>query len=181
MRHQSSRLTHLYTRREVQNTKGRKDNTCAHTVINVHIHYVYRSQPTNDGNTGDIQNHNPYFFSLEGWWKSKTGKKMRKKKRIATMMSSIISFFSASHFKDGIWRIYSSESLKHSWDVLKSMLQARQKELESLSSGLQRSLSSSCQMSKWKLMKWGLVGPLASSSGHIFIVFRLFRLQQFVS
>lgn len=45
-------------------------------------------------------------------------------------MSGIVSFFSAAPFKDRIWRIYSSEFLRHSRDVLKLMLQARQTELE---------------------------------------------------
>lgn len=81
------------------------------------------------------KSHNISLFPFKGE-KSKTGgkkkreKKHRKEEGIATKMSSIISFFYASYFKEGIWRIYCSESLKHSWDVLKSMLQARQTELK---------------------------------------------------
>lgn len=65
-----------------------------------------------------------------------------RKKGIATNIARIISFSFASHFKDGIWRIYSSESLKHSWDALKSMLQARQAELEPRNHQNSSSLSS---------------------------------------
>lgn len=88
-------------------------------------------------------------------------------------MSSIISFFLASHFKDGIWRIYSSESLKHSWDALTSMLQARQTELESHYHRGSKSVSSSCHMPKWELMKWWQLCPHVSSPRYYYCTFYL--------
>lgn len=100
--------------------------------INVHIQFAYRTHPTLIMEKRVIFKntiHIPSPFKDDE--NQRFGKNIEKGKGIATKMSSIMSFFSSSHFKDRIWRIYSSESLKHSWDVLKSMLQARQTELES--------------------------------------------------
>lgn len=131
MRNQSCRVTHthIYTARGTEHKEQRKQQNTEHKCI-----YAYRTHPTEDEKRKIFKNpiHTVFFLPLRMMkikdWKRK---KLKIEKGIATKMSSIISFFSASHFKDRIWRIYSSESLKHSWDVLKSMLQARQTELES--------------------------------------------------
>lgn len=70
---------------------------------------------------------------LLGWWKLKAGKKKNKKQKdkvIAPKMSSVISFLSASHFKEDMKNLPQWD-FKGSWDVLKLILQARQTKLES--------------------------------------------------
>lgn len=166
MRHQSSWVTHTFTQPEIQNMKGKKNNRCVHTPIRATLHHWWEK-----GRHSKTQS---LLFSPLRMMEIKDYKKKWERKKD--------SHKDVWHYLFLLCFSLQRRDMKNlqQW-IFKALMGCTQIDAAgeteragvSLSSGLQRSLSSSCQMSRWMLMKWWQLGPLASSPCYFFFVFRL--------